>query len=237
MEFINSKIVEIKELTHNTKSFLLRLEDGKHFGYEAGQFIMLKANIDGEEVKRAYSVASPPPRDFKHAEYIELIIKLVPGGKLTTYLFSLEAGSSIYVAGPYGRFTLKEPIVHGDIFMATGSGIAPFMSMLRKAFRDHSPDKFWLFYGAINEDEVIYLDELKEWDKEHENFNLVVCLSNPRKDWDGEVGYVQDKLRTHFKRFSDKRAYLCGLPIMVEQSRQRLIELGVKPENIFQEEF
>lgn len=237
MEFINAELVEIKQLIHNTNSFLFRLEDGKHFSYQAGQFVMLKANIEGEEVKRAYSIASAPPRDMKHAEYIELIIKHVPGGKMTNYLFSLEEGCILQLAGPYGSFILKEPIQEGDIFMATGSGIAPFMAMLRKVFRDHNPKEFYLFFGVRNMEEIIYADELFQWDKEYENFHLIVCLSQPEDGWNDEVGYVQDKLTTHIKNFNNKQAYLCGLPMMLEQSRQRLIELGMKPENVFQEGF
>jgi len=237
MEFIDAEIVEIKPLIHNTNSFLLRLEDGKHFPYQAGQFVMLRVNIYGEEVKRAYSIASPPPRDIKHAEYIELIIKHVPGGKMTDHLFSLKEGAHIEAAGPYGRFILREPIKEGDIFMATGSGIAPFMSMLRKVFRDHNPKEFYLFFGVRNMEEIIYADELFQWDRQHENFHLIICLSQPEKGWDGEVGYVQDTLTDHIDSFENKQAYLCGIPIMVEQSRQRFIELGMKPENVYQEQF
>ena len=198
---------------------------------------MLKAIINGEEVKRAYSIASPPPRDFKHAEYLELIIKYVEGGKLTTHLFSLNRGGVIEVAGPFGRFILKEPIKDGDIFMATGSGIAPFMSMLRKVFRDHNPKEFYLFYGAKDEKEIICKEELNVWNEMHENFHLIICLSEKKQDWKGESGYVQDKLTNYIRTYENKQAYLCGIPIMVEQSRHRLIELGVKKENIYKEKY
>ncbi|MBU0471281.1 MAG: hypothetical protein KKF65_01555, partial [Nanoarchaeota archaeon] len=189
----------------------------------------------GEDVKRAYSIASPPPHDMKHAEYIELIIKHVLGGKMTEYLFSLKEGVVIDLAGPLGKFVLKEPIQEGDIFMATGSGIAPFMSMLRKVFRDHNPKEFYLFYGVRNESELIYEEELIEWDKEHENFKLIICLSEPQTGWKGDVGYVQDKLSDYIDDFENKQAYLCGLPMMVEQSRDKLIELGVKSDSIYRE--
>ena len=235
MEFFDSEIVEVRKLTHNTNSYLLRFADKKHINYKAGQWVMLKANIDGEEVKKPYSIASPPLLDMEHAEYMELIIKHVPGGKMTDYLFSIDAGTHIGVAGPFGKFILLEPIKEGDIFMATGSGLAPFMAMLRKVFRDHNPKEFYLFFGAINEREIIYADELVRWDKEHKNFHLVVCLSKPSRKWDGEIGYVQDKITNYIKDFKNKQAYLCGLPMMVEQAKQRLLELGVKKENIFQE--
>ncbi|MFC2136105.1 ferredoxin--NADP reductase [Bacteroidota bacterium] len=237
MEFINAEIVEIKKLTHNTNSFLIRLEDGKHFGYKAGQFVMLKMDVNGEEVKRPYSIASPPPHDMKHAEYIELVIKHVPGGKLTDELFKLKEGAQIQLEGPFGQFILKEPIKEGDIFMATGSGIAPFMGMLRKVFRDHNPKEFYLIFGVRNTDEIIYEDELRQWDEDHEHFHLIICLSQPEKGWRGEVGYVQDILTNYIRDFKDKQAYLCGIPMMMEQSKKRLIELGMKSENIFQEKF
>lgn len=237
MEYLNAEIVEVKHLTHNTNSYLLRLENNKHFPYKAGQFVMLKADINGGSVKRAYSIASPPPRDFKHAEYIELIIKLVPGGIFTPHIFSQKEGTIVQLAGPFGGLILKEPILEGDIFMATGSGIAPFMSMLRKVFRDHNPKEFFLFYGAKNSREIIYREELEQWDKEHKNFHLIISLSEEEKGWNGEVGYVQDKLKTYIKDFEGKQAYLCGLPIMVEQARQRLIDLGIKPADIYLEEY
>lgn len=235
MEFIQATIVQIKDLTNNTKSFLLRLNDENHFNYQAGQFVTLRAYINGENVVRAYSIASPPPRDMKHAEYIELIIKLVPGGKMTTYLFSLNEGDDIFVEGPFGRFILKEPIQEGDIFMATGSGIAPFMAMLRKVFRDYNPKKFYLFFGVRTKEEIIYAEELYNWDKLHKNFQFIVCLTGPEDEWKGEIGYIQDKLQYYVKDFKNKQAYLCGIPMMITQARERLIELGVKPENIYRE--
>jgi ferredoxin-NADP reductase len=237
MEFFDAEIVDIKQLTHDTKSFLLRLDNGKHFSYEAGQFVMLKTVVNGEEIKRAYSIASPPPKDLVHAEYIELIIKHVPDGKMTSHLFNLEPGSEVQVEGPFGQFILKEPIQEGDIFMATGSGIAPFMAMLRKVFRDHNSKQFYLFFGVRNSEEIIYRDELELWAHKHKNFHPIICLSEDEADWDGEVGYVQDKLASYIKDFKDKQAYLCGIPVMVEQSRSRLLELGIKPDNIYRESY
>lgn len=235
MELFDAKIVQIKDLTHNTKSFLLRLSNDKHFLYQAGQFVTLIAEIAGKDVRRAYSIASPPPRDEKHAEYIELIVKHVPGGAMTSYLFSLKEGSSIRLAGPFGKFILKEPIQEGDIFMATGSGIAPFMAMLRKVFRDHNPKQFYLFFGAKTQEEIIYAEELLTWNRIHDNFHFIPCLSEPVEDWDGETGYVQDKLHDYIKEFKNKQAYLCGIPMMVSQARDRLMKLGMKEENIYRE--
>ena len=234
---MKATIVEIKKLTADVSSFLFRLEDSKHFYYQAGQFVMLKAFVNGKKIERAYSIASPPPRDLVHAEYIELIIKLVPGGKLTSHLFSLKPGAAIELAGPLGKMTLKEPIQEGDIFMATGTGIAPFMSMLRKAFRDNNPKLFYLFLGVRTKEDIIYEDELYEWQKNHKNFHIIITISQPEDGWDGEVGYVQDKLVKYVKDFKNKQAYLCGLPVMVEQSKELLIELGVNSDNIYKEEY
>ena len=90
---------------------------------------MLKIQINGEDIKRAYSIASAPPRDMEHAEYIELIVKHTPGGRMTGYLFKAKVGEWVEIQGPFGKMILKEPISHGDIFMATGSGIAPYLYM------------------------------------------------------------------------------------------------------------
>lgn len=234
---MNARIVQIKQLTADVNSFLFCLEDSKYFTYQAGQFVILRANVNGECIERAYSIASPPLRDEAHTEYIELIIKHVPGGKLTSHLFSLKVGSIVELAGPFGKMILKEPIQEGDIFMATGTGIAPFMSMLRKVFRDHNPKEFYLFFGARTKEDIIYNEELYEWTTKHENFHLVICLSKSEGGWDGEVGYVQDKLASYVKDFKDKQAYLCGLPIMVEQSKTVLMKLGVKSDNIYKEEY
>jgi len=235
MEFFESVVVEVTKLTHNTNSFLLRLAHKKHINYESGQFVMLKTNIDGEEIKKPYSIASPPQLDQEHAEYIEFVIKHVQGGKMTDYLFHLKVGERLDVAGPFGKFILKEPIKEGDLFLATGSGLAPFMSMLRKVFRDDNPKEFFLFFGAINEEEIIYKEELYRWNKEHKNFHLIVCLSKPHKSWQGESGYIQDALTKYVKDFHKKQAYICGIPMMVEQAKKRLLKLGMKKENIFQE--
>ena len=204
---MRAEIVEIKPLTPNVKSFLLRLDE--HMDFIAGQFLLLKIG----SVSRAYSIASAPPREGV-AEYVELIIKKVPGGKLTTELFKLPVGSFVDVKGPFGKMVLTEK--HGDIFLATGTGIAPFISMLRKLFRDHSPGPMYLFYGARNENEIIYRHELEGLAKIHKNFHLIISLSKPDESWDGDVGYVQDNLTKYIRNFSDKDAYICGLPVMVE---------------------
>ena len=175
---------------------LLRFRPEEPFGFVPGQYARISYE---EEEPRVYSIASSPNEDE-----LELCIRRVPGGHLTPDLCDrAEEGDKIFVRGPYGdEFMLQDPTERDLVFIATGTGAAPFKSMIDYTFeegRDEYADRkrdVWLFLGASWKDDLPYREEFLAIADEHENFHPVMTCSREEylTDWDGETEYVQHAL-------------------------------------------
>ena len=114
-----------------TKHLEFEVLEVPRFGFVAGQWLSVKAHTpDGEEITRAYSIASPPSSNAHFA----FCLNRVQDGFMSNYLCDLEEGSTIAFQGPFGNFILRSPL-RDSIFIATGTGIAPFRSMLHELLR------------------------------------------------------------------------------------------------------
>lgn len=174
----------------------LRFRSDEPFEFVPGQY----ARISYEDKEpRVYSIASSPNR----AE-IELCIRRVPGGELTPDLCDRTVeGDDMFVRGPYGdEFMLQDLSERDLVFVATGTGAAPFKSMIDYTFEE-SLDEFegdkrdvWLFVGSSWKDDLPYREEFLELAEEHENFHPVMTCSREEylSGWDGETEYVQHTL-------------------------------------------
>ena len=147
---------------------------------------------------------------------------------MSNYLCDLDEGAEIALQGPFGDFTLRPPA--GDtVFIATGTGIAPFRSMLHwlLAKRErHGGHDFWLLFGARREGDIYYREEFERLAAEHGNFHFLPTLSRAEADWKGLRGYVQVHICEIVGARHDLRAYICGLDRMVKANRELLKSLG-----------
>jgi ferredoxin-NADP reductase len=201
------------------ETYLIRFTfDGepKVFDYQPGQFISLFAEKDGKSISRPYSIASPP----EQKDHLELCIKVVEGGFMSNYLHTVPPGTKLKAIAPLGTFVLLEPPdypIRDTVFVATGTGIAPFISMIGHIWAmDYDIDVHMVF-GCRYVHDLIYMDILQKWEKEHPNFHLYVTLSRPENSgWKGRVGYVQKVIETEIKDPGSKDVYICGLHNMVE---------------------
>ncbi|MEK6810447.1 MAG: FAD-dependent oxidoreductase, partial [Candidatus Thermoplasmatota archaeon] len=114
------------------------------FDYQPGQFISVFAEKDGKSISRPYSVASPP----ESKEHMELAIKVVEGGFMSNYLHRVAPGTKLRVIGPLGRFILLEPPERDIMFVATGTGVAPFVAMLGHIFSMNYDVELHLVFGV-----------------------------------------------------------------------------------------
>lgn len=169
---------------------------------------------------RPYSVASSPNRDE-----LEFCVRRVPGGRLTPDLATrLSTGDTVTLRGPYGDFVMERPSNRDLVFLATGTGVAPFKSMIEYCFEEgrdvHHGRKrnVWMFLGAAWEDDLPYRERFRELAGEHDNFQFVPALSRERflTDWTGETNYVQHVL----VKYLDEDA-LAGVDLAREFERQR----------------
>jgi NAD(P)H-flavin reductase len=217
---------EVENLT-DTISFVRFKIDGGIFDFQPGQFVSVMTDKEGRNVSRPYSIASPP----EQKDHLELCIRKVPDGFMSNYLADLKLGAQVRMRGPLGRFVLLEPVANDIAFISTGTGIAPFISMLGHIYRqgsDIDPARhFWLFQGVRYVKEMVYIDYLEKLAREHQNFHLVYVISRPETpNWKGRVGHVQQFLRDEIKNPGGMHVYICGLRHMLEETKPICEEMG-----------
>ena len=218
-----------------TRHFELALPAGSVFQFEAGQFlnIMVPAAGANPAFKRPYSIASPP----HWANRIDLCWKRIHGGKATEYLWGLKQGDTIKVQGPLGRFVLKRPLPKRIIFVSTGTGIAPFRSIIAWLLEQEKPAiEIHNLFGNRYDEDILYLEEFESWAKKNPNFHNIFTVSRPKK-WTGEKEYVQNLIKKYFPQPDSTHIYICGLTKMIEEVVQTATALGYAKDQIFYEKY
>ncbi len=175
-------------------------------------------------IKRAYSIASSSVA----REYIEFYIVLVPSGALTPRLFALEQGEEVWLSPKFkGLFTLEQvPADKHVVLISTGTGLAPYMSMLRSQLQCGGPQYFAVLHGARHSWDLGYRSELRTMDRMCKNFTYIPSVTRPDEEsvkWTGYQGYIQDlwqdnplEERWGFKPTPENTHYfLCGNPGMI----------------------
>ncbi len=232
-------VEQITDLTHDIKALRIRLIEPERISYRPGQYIQLEAPAYGsnpEPVYRAYSMSSMPEDDG----HIELIIRLVPGGICTTWVFTkLKQGHEVRFNGPYGDFQLS-----GNdremVWIAGGSGMAPFWSMVRHMQRHPEiARKTTYFFGAVRGHDLFLLDELRKLEEQLDWFTFIPALSAavPEDQWQGETGLITQIVDRHVPDGSQAEVYLCGSPGMVDASGKVVSSKGIGPERMFFDKF
>lgn len=217
----------------------LRFESLKKFHFEPGQFLSIivppKTSKD-ETAKRCYSFASTPEEAKTDGVY-ELCVKYVPNGRGSSYLASLTVGDTFRVFAAYGSLQYKAPGAGRSVcFISTGTGIAPFRSMiLSKRFSDHPPERALLIHGVRTEDEILYQGEM-----EKAGAKVIYTVSQAPENYTGHKGRVTDFLRTlpSTWRWHTTDFYICGNGDMIREVTNLLHGgFGVKKNNIHAEAF
>ena len=224
-----AKVVEIKQLSHDTKSFVIQPE--KKLGYKPGQFIMVNIPYKDTFVRRAYSIASSV-RDGT----LELCLNYLPDGKASEFFFGLRGGEQMLIDGPYGVFTVRKSL-HPKLFICTGTGVAPLRAMIHELLTQGVKENIVLIFGERTEEELLYRAEFEALMKKYPQFTYVPTLSRANGVWKGERGYVQQSMKKYINNAQAVDVYICGLKEMVEDVTAALLELGVEKKNIFTEKF
>lgn len=189
---ISCRLIETRWLTPSVMQ--IGFEPTKRFSFEPGQFLsvliptqVMPLKKGYHAIKRAYSFASSP-----ECERYEICVKYVPGGKGGEYLKSLRPGDDFTVFAPYGDFVYRPKEGRSSCFIATGSGIGPFRSIvLSRLFQRNRPETATLLFGARTSDEILYRDVF-----ESQGVETVIAISRPDDQWQGFKGRVTDYLRT-----------------------------------------
>ncbi|MEY2834487.1 MAG: hypothetical protein RLZZ557_149 [Bacteroidota bacterium] len=225
----NGKIIRIEDETASTKRFWIQIPELERFDFVPGQFVTLDLPIHEQPNKRwrSYSIASAPDG----TNVFELIIVLMEGGLGTTYLFNQAGvGTEFPVRGPQGHFILPDPIT-SDIFMVcTGTGIAPFRSMIQHIHHNNIPHKeIFLIYGTRKCPDALYLEELLDLKQKLPGFHYFPTFSREQHVAEGLcIGYVHGIYEQLMEGERDNpHFFLCGWKDMINDARQRIQQLGI----------
>jgi ferredoxin-NADP reductase len=229
-------LIRTQALSALTRHLEFEVKGIARFGFVAGQWLSFKTNKpDGEEITRAYSIASPPADDNRFA----LCLNRVQDGFMSNFLCDMKEGEEIRCQGPFGDFILRPPL-RDTIFIATGTGIAPFRSMLHWLLADparHVDKQFWLLFGNRTEKDIYYHEEFLSLASQHASFHYMPTLSRGGPEWQGLHGYVQEHVPGIVHGRNGVHAYICGLDKMIKANRERLKSLGWDRKSILFEKY
>ncbi|HIJ97690.1 TPA: hypothetical protein H1012_01705 [archaeon] len=216
-------------LSPNTKLFRFDFQKGESYDFIPGQFVMIAIKDEtGKEHKRAYSYASPA---FEKG-YTEYCIKIVPQGALSPRLSAMPIGAQVDLIGPYGKFVVSG-LEHDLLFIAAGTGIAPFRAMIKQLLHDGFKKKIHLLYGFHSEEDYMFKDELESLAKSYPNLILRITASAPEKpgDWMHDTGRVTSIVPKYVKD-KNLKAFICGPPAMVKDTVEELKKIGYNEKEI-----
>jgi NAD(P)H-flavin reductase len=226
-------VTKIVQATPNTRRYWIQLPETTSFQYKPGQFVTLDLPIHEQKNRRwrSYSIASMP----NGSNVIELVIVFVENGSGTRYFFEeVKEGSELVLRGPHGIFTLPAEIDKDIIMICTGTGIAPFRSMLHYINQHNIPHKnLHLIFGTRKREDLLYEDEMRQLVKDIPQFYYHPTLS--REDWDGLKGYVHPIYENICKGNPAVDFLLCGWKVMIDEAKHRIQELGYDKKSVHQE--
>ena len=232
-------IRRIEQRSPTVRSYWLELPDRERLDFRPGQFLTLDLPISERRRDRwrSYSIASAPDQ----GNQAELCVVHLPGGRGSTYLFEeAQVGTTLLTKEPGGVFTLPERRLDYDVVMiCTGTGIAPFRSMLHERL-PREDRRFHLIFGCRRPADLLYRDELAELAARYPHFTYTAALSRElpadAPAFETVEGYVHRVYeRDYASPRADVRFYLCGWSQMVDEAHARLLALGYAEEQIVQE--
>ena len=224
------KVIRIENETTDTRRYWIEVPELSAFDFIPGQFVTFDLPIHEKSNKRwrSYSIASWPDG----SNIFELVIVLDKLGAGTHYLFEqVNVGSELTFRGPQGVFILKEPLDKDLFLICTGTGIAPFRSMINHIKNLDIPhQQITIVFGCRTKDTLLYYEEMKRLGESVPGFQYVPTLS--REEWEGETGYVHT---VYEKLCADKKPahfFLCGWKGMIDEAKRRILDMGYDKKDI-----
>ena len=227
------KLVELQRLSATTVQIGVEIPNRAQLAFLPGQYVNIA--VPGTDVTRSYSFSNAP-----HEELLTFLVKLTPGGAMSTYLTDRAAvGDDLTFTGPHGSFFLREaeqPV----LLLAGGTGLAPILAMLRKLRADGSHRRAHLVYGVSTDEDLVELETLAEVATGLPGFSWDYCVADPASSAPNkgpEKAYVMSLIRPEHLYDGDVAMYLCGPPPMVEAVRKHVADGGIEPTGFYYEKF
>ncbi len=235
----NATLVSREEVSTTVARFVVR-PDTEPAPFLAGQYVALGLQADDGLVQRPYSTASAPGADVH-----ELLVRLVPGGALTPLLWQLAPGSRVSLGPPKGMFTLRPDDSRTHLLVASGTGLAPFVGMIRTLSEARRPPRIVLVHGVARATDLAFRDEIARLARTGLPLAYQPTVSRPddpeSHGWTGRVGRAERVLQAVLAELdispASAVAYLCGNPGMIGAARATLTAAGMPPTDIHAEEY
>ena len=237
--------VEIVSATHITKGQAVTIEFKLDSSYQSGQHVTIKTNVEGDQHRRSYSLASSPHCD----SLAQLTIKRVKNGLVSNFLCdTLKQGGAISISKPYGNFVLEldKEKARTHYFYAGGSGITPIISMMKSVLQEEPYSVAHLLYGNKNEDSIIYLQELRDLEALHAERCSIAHVLSKQSMWSGfkpwqrgriNAELVEKHLAENRPYAQDTHYYVCGPGTMNLDVKRFLNGIDVPGDRIHAEQF
>ena len=213
------------------------------FAFEPGQFLTVRAQVNGQDVRRNYSISSPRSRFLRSGE-LEIGIRPVEGGLFSNWAATaVKAGDVLSVMPPDGRFTVKKARAIHRVGFAAGSGITPILSIAATTLEEQPESKFTLVYGNRRMGSVMFNEALQDLKDRYPNrFTMVHVLSRQAQEVDLLQGRIDkqkvlDIVAALLPAKSMDEVFICGPEAMIEATEQGLLEAGVPAGRIYTERF
>ena len=214
-----------------------------HFDFQPGQFLTLRATIDGQDVRRNYSICSTRSR-YARARELDVGIRPMEGGLFSNWAATqLRPGDRLAVMPPDGRFTIRKPRALHRVGFAAGSGITPILSIIASTLEDSDSAKFTLVYGNRRMGSVMFNEALQDLkDKYKDRLTLIHVLSRQAQEvplLEGRIdaAKVRQLIGTLLPAASMDEVFICGPEAMIEATETALRAAGVPAERIHTERF
>jgi ferredoxin/flavodoxin---NADP+ reductase len=225
----NATVVRREDLTHDLAYFWVRM-DGEPIPFEPGQYMTTGVVTEGRILQRPYSVASGP--STAGTEGYEFFVRHVPIIRFTTALWRLPVGHRMRMIGPKGKFMLEPHDRRTHLYVSTGTGIAPFIAMIRETMAMGQPRRTVLLNGCSFADELGYRSELEAWERDPA-YKLTYLPTISRPDdprnvgWSGLAGRAENVVskvcRDHGLKPDRTVVYICGNPDMILNVERELM--------------
>ena len=227
-------VSDIVEETRSTKTLRLVSKDNYLPPFLAGQYIALFLEVGGIRTSRPYSISSQP----NQVGYYDITVRRVENGLVSNYLLDeVKRGDTLISSGPAGNFYFN-PLIHKEtiVCIAGGSGITPFMSMIREIIECGLDRTVYLFYGSKTTDDVIFSDEIAHLARRFENIHYIPVIEEPTGEYAGACGFItREVLRDMLENIDEKSFFICGPQGLYDFCLPQVEDLGVPRRKLKQE--
>ena len=226
---MSAEIESVQQLSASSIGFSLALKDPTAMHYLPGQYV--NVSVPGTTQTRSYSFSSMP-RDG----VVQFLVRNIPGGLMSSYLAErAKAGDVVTIAGPIGSFYLRD-VTRPVLFLAGGTGLAPFLAMLEELERGGAGQPVHMVYGVTHDADLVEIGKLEAFAAKMPNFTFTTVVA-AEDSTHSRKGYVTHHLPDAALNGGDVDVYLCGPPPMVDAVRAHLHEKGIAPTSFHYEKF